>query len=450
MRIKGVFLSEIFTAVLFFTSSTVLAGTYSGGNGSAGDPYQIANLDDWQELRTTSADWGNHFILTADINLTGQTFTQAPIAPDTTNTGSSYEGTAFTGTLDGRGYAIKNLRIETSADKNDYLGLFGYLGLGAAVSNLTLDSIYISGGGDNSFFIGGLAGYSKATVSNCHVTGIVASIDYTIWVGGLIGQSDTPIIRCSAYVNVTVWGDAYAIGGLVGQNSGITQDCFALGNVTDKGGFSYYFGGLAGDNDRGTIKNSYAKGKVSSTYGYLDFVGGLVGRNRMGTIEYSYSTGLISPGYGSTEIGGLAGYNSGTFNQCFWDTQTSGRTGGVGGGSSTGVTGKMTAEMKTLTTFTSSPATWDFTNETAHGVNDNWRMCADNVDTPRLNWQSTSGDFACPADVAIDDLVVFIQRWLSADCTSSNNFCGGADIDISGAVNLADFAIFTAHWLEEM
>jgi len=36
------------------------------------------------------------------------------------------------------------------------------------------------------------------------------------------------------------------------------------------------------------------------------------------------------------------------------------------------------------------------------------------------------------------------------NCTSYNNYCGGVDMDTSGAVNLVDFSIFAQHWLEEM
>jgi hypothetical protein len=34
------------------------------------------------------------------------------------------------------------------------------------------------------------------------------------------------------------------------------------------------------------------------------------------------------------------------------------------------------------------------------------------------------------------------------DCSAGNNYCGGVDIDASGAVNLADYSIFAQHWLE--
>jgi hypothetical protein len=55
---------------------------YSGGFGTETDPYQIATAYDLIALGQATEDYGKHFILTADIDLAGQTFTQAMIAPD--------------------------------------------------------------------------------------------------------------------------------------------------------------------------------------------------------------------------------------------------------------------------------------------------------------------------------------------------------------------------------
>jgi hypothetical protein len=101
--------------------------------------------------------------------------------------------------------------------------------------------------------------------------------------------------------------------------------------------------------------------------------------------------------------------------------------------------------MKTLSTFTD--AGWDFLGETINGTEDTWRMCVNGVDYPRLNWESIAGDFMCPDGMNVEDLDYFVQRWLLGDCASSNN-CGGADMNGSGAVDFADFAIFAQHWLE--
>lgn len=70
------------------------------------------------------------------------------------------------------------------------------------------------------------------------------------------------------------------------------------------------------------------------------------------TIRDSYATGAVS---GNSKVGGLVGgenFFDGTVNNSFWDTQTSGQP------TSSGGSGKTTAQMKQQATFTG----WNFVN----------------------------------------------------------------------------------------
>ena len=44
------------------------------------------------------------------------------------------------------------------------------------------------------------------------------------------------------------------------------------------------------------------------------------------------------------------------------------------------------------------------------------------------------------------DLAVFAAHWLSTNCTLSNNFCDGTDLNYSGKVDSRDYALFANHW----
>lgn len=434
----------VFVLGCFFVTP-LHAGTYSGGgDGSPENPFQLATVTDLVNLSTASADWGSCFILANDILIMTAAFNQAVIAPDTDNTNLSFEGTAFTGRFDGRGFKITNLTIHTLNAGNDYLGLFGSISAGAVVENLTLENGKITGGQD-SFYLGGLAGLNAGTIRNCRTAGtITCTGDHTMLAGGLVGSNSASIDACSALVNLTIQGDSYSIGGLVGENFGtgaMVTTCFATGAVT-VWDYSYYIGGLIGDNNRGTISNSYAAGKVYGPYYYLRQVGGLAGRNATGTIQNCFSSGRVEAGY-STDVGGFLGYSSGgTVTNCFWDKDTSQQAGSAGG---TGVQGKTTAEMKTRATFTA--AAWDFLGETANGTADIWRMCAaDGTDYPQLSWVlAQNGDLDCPDGVALKDLIYLAGRWL-ADTAS---LAGTADINGDLTVDLCDFAILARHWLED-
>jgi hypothetical protein len=63
-------------------------------------------------------------------------------------------------------------------------------------------------------------------------------------------------------------------------------------------------------------------------------------------------------------VGGLVARNYGSIGSWFWDMQTSGHV------SSSGGTGKTTAEMKTAKTLLD--AGWDFVDETTNGTEDVW------------------------------------------------------------------------------
>jgi hypothetical protein len=392
------------------------AGTYSGGDGSSANPFQINSVADWQELMTTSADWDKHFILTSNIDFEGVTIT--PVAPDTTPTTSSFTGTPFTGSFDGQGFKLNNIVI--NQPNYYYVGIFGCLGTYGQINNLKVENVDITGNiyvgglaGENSYGIitlcsvkgqirgssvGGLVGRNyfgtistssaDGTVSggisvggivgwdycgkftSCYATNsIFADSYYSFCIGGLIGYTYSgKIVSCFATgtvyaTDVISGGDS--IGGLVGYSySGNIEYCYATGSVIANNGRSV--GGLVGFNN-GIISSCYAGGQVSGSV----YVGGLVGECSTGYIRFSYSTGFVS---GSPPVGGLIGYNSyGSVTSCFWDTQTSCQSSSGGG------IGLNTEQMKTMSIF-----------QNAGWAGKGW-VINDGFDYPRLSWEDTIG-----------------------------------------------------------
>lgn len=114
--------SNVLFLFLALISAPLFAGTYSGGLGTSGAPYQIATLNDLQELSTTSADWAVdiYFIQTANIDA---------IATSTWNDGAGMAPignatTKFYGSYDGQGFTISELTINRPGIAN--IGMFGY------------------------------------------------------------------------------------------------------------------------------------------------------------------------------------------------------------------------------------------------------------------------------------------------------------------------------------
>ncbi len=305
--------------VFALTIPYATAGTYSGGSGTAEDPYQIGTPDDILELSATPTDWSGHFLMIADVNMLGHTFDQAVIAPDMNKSGSGFQGMDFTGVFDGAGHRISNLAIQESFGV-DYMGLFGRIGSGGQVLNLGLEGVNIQASG---YSVGGLAGCNMGgSIAACNSTGTVASARYSYSVGGLVGDNNGSIADC--YSTSTVAGDlrSYSIGGLVGDNSGSIADCYSTGAVVGAG-YSYSVGGLVGDNG-GSVSVCYSTGAVTGDRS----VGGLVGFNDDGSITDCSSTGPVTGDY---NVGGLLGHNTGSITACTSSGTVSGEDYGAGG-----------------------------------------------------------------------------------------------------------------------
>ncbi|MEQ8525227.1 BspA family leucine-rich repeat surface protein [Gracilimonas sp.] len=306
--------------------------SFAGGTGIEADPYQVETLEQLQALKDSPS---LHFVLNNDLDAS---------ATSTWNSGAGFVpiggSTAFTGSLDGQGFVITGLTIDRATE--DYVGLFAVIGDGGSVSNIGLEQLSISGGGNT----GGLAGENNGTVSGSYANG---GVDGSAVVGGLVGLNNSTISE--SYSAGTVAG-TQDIGGLIGLHSlGTVSESYSASDVT---GSANNVGGLIGfsyDN----VDNSFATGSVSGDTN----VGGFAGNYNSGIVSNSYSAGSVT---GSTNVGGFIGQKNGfaAATNTFWDNQTSGKANATGIGSTTGITGKTTTEMKTQSIFTD--AGWDFTN----------------------------------------------------------------------------------------
>lgn len=392
MKNAGVFLAAVFLAV-FCISSTVLAATYSGGSGTAADPYKISTVADLEAL-TVTLDWDKHFILTESLNLAG-----IPVTP----IGSSLTY-PFTGTFDGQDYTLSNVVIHQPGVSN--VGLFGYV-TGGAISNLGLVDVTVSG----QSYIGGLVGYiNSGSIINCYATGTVSGVSFPV--GGLVGANIASGTITACHFRGNVSGNGYT-GGLVGINPGGTITAsYAFAEVT---GTDICIGGLVGRND-GNITNCYAVGAASG----VSYVGGLVGQLRNGgSITSSYAASVVS-GTGSN-IGGLVGMSlDGSVDVSFWDMQASGQETSAGGEA------KTTAEMWLEETYLH--AGWDFIGEENNGVDDIW-MITNGDSYPVFTWRMRPGN---------DLMARATQLVLEAAQEGTSIGASGQDITLNGYNDWAD------------
>jgi hypothetical protein len=227
--------------------------------------------------------------------------------------------------LNGDGGKIYYSYSAATVDGKRYVG--GLVG----VNIEEVSNSYSTGTVKGIFSVGGLIGFNWWTgiVTNCYSTGSINGHDQ---VGGLIGDNAGIVTNC--YSITTVNGEGW-VGGLIGINSGTVSKCYSTSTVKGAG----FVGGLIGDNS-GKVANCYSTASVNGQ----GHVGGLIGVN-FGKVSNCYSTGIVK---GRSNVGGLIGVNEfrGTVSNSFWDIQTSGRMYSAGG------TGKTTAEMKNIRTYT--------------------------------------------------------------------------------------------------
>ena len=104
-------------------------------------------------------------------------------------------GMFFNGTFDGQGYTISGTRIHRTADN---VGLFGAIGSGGTVKNVTLTDARITGGNST----GGIAGSNTGTIKNCIVVGTTIIKEYRDHYGVIVGMN-SGIISNNYYLGCT-------------------------------------------------------------------------------------------------------------------------------------------------------------------------------------------------------------------------------------------------------
>ena len=288
--------------------------------------YTVTSAEGLKNIaKLVNEEWklGINITLTADIDLKGIDWT--PIGKD--------DNKAYTGTFDGNGKTITGLTV-TGSDQ--YVGLFGHIGSGGTVKDVTLEEVKIESNNDMSA-VGGVAGRSYGTLENCSVSGSVSVSGTNSIAGGVVGyQLVGSITGCSSSARVK--GVAYA-GGIAGYTNGGASltGCYATGSVSVENNTTSaaYASGVVGNNgSSSTLKACYAWGSVTGSGSGTVYVGGVTGSNDLGTLTACYhAKGTVSGPGGAT--GGVAGRNfkdfmfgGGIITACYWGDN--GQTQGIG------------------------------------------------------------------------------------------------------------------------
>ena len=256
---------------------------FAGGSGTAEDPWQIATAEQLDRVRD---DLKAHYILTEDIDLSGYenwipigAFQSLSDAPEDAEV--PHPDYAFTGTFDGAGHTISNLKVSCEAPMG--AGLFGCASgteSGAAsIGHFTLKDVNVSG----FYLVGGAVGlqFMSCSVTDIHLVG-ENHLTGMQGIGGIVGTGFDLISDCSATADITVSGDDGACAGLIagGTTMSSIKNCEVTGgNITADGNATWGFGALCGAPwGAPEITDCKVSGTVITVSGENNrLVGGLVG-----------------------------------------------------------------------------------------------------------------------------------------------------------------------------
>ena len=236
------------------------------------------------ELSNIRNNLSANYELLNDIDLASTTNWSPIGVVDVTNGSTITTATSFSGTLNGNGFKIRNLKVNRTFS---HAGLFG--SISGNVNNISI----INSNASSTYYSGILAGYTmgSSTLNNIFVQGTSTAIGN--FAGGIIGWAQYLNINNSSS-SVSVNG-GNGVGGLIGVlNAGSINNTNSNGVVIGKNGV----GGLVGW-QYGDIDNSFSSSSVTGATS----TGGLVGE-QYAIINNSYAMGNV---IGLERVGGLVG-----------------------------------------------------------------------------------------------------------------------------------------------
>ena len=252
-----------------------------------------------ENCRVNTWSVGKTVVLNNDIDMSNVEFTGVP---------------TFGGTFIGQGHTISGIQM---SHKSSVVGFFRYLQKTAIIEGLTIKGNYVFEGRHSA--IGGFVGKNEGSIYNCTFEGIVAGAEQ---IGGFAGVNEVTGLIENCTVSGTVYGNHF-VGGFLGENKGVVRRCTNYAELntksvqnsvdledvtldslinTENAGTTTDIGGIAGGNS-GVIRGCINKGLVGyQKMGYN--IGGIVGTQN-GFVVDCENYGQV---HGRKEIGGIVGH----------------------------------------------------------------------------------------------------------------------------------------------
>lgn len=272
-----------------------------------------------------------NYILTSDIELN---YPWQTVCAD--------EQFGFSGTFNGNGYAIKNLK-QNYDENQQYYGFIGVLD-GGILRNVKITGADIFGGR----YTGGICAVNKGIITGAYFDGNISVHDASsvVSAGGICALNYNTIENAGVQSDIKAFANSSEVGGIAAHNEGKISDAYMLGTIGTTGMKAISnctLGGIAGYNGDGVIYNAfssltaatlsdtvyaggicgmfdtgeiYKSSSIFNTHIYdaegsdtKAYIGGISGISNGGSISNSLSSGKLEGTHDKSYVGGISGYN---------------------------------------------------------------------------------------------------------------------------------------------
>jgi len=243
----------------------------------------------------------------ADTWSQGKTFV---LSADIDLTGVEFYGVpTFGGTFYGQGHTVSGIDMQ---EDNSVVGFFRYVQKNAIVDGLNLEGTISP---KSNPTVGAIVGCNYGTIQNCNVKATVSGSEQ---IGGIAGWNKTTGVIDNCTMTGLVYGDHY-VGGIVGKNQGVVRDCTNLAEVNTETEHNTI--GL----NAITMESLTEKESIE----YATNIGGIAGTNS-GVIRACINKEHIGYKKMGYNVGGIAGSQTGYIADCINYAKIEGSN-GVGG-----------------------------------------------------------------------------------------------------------------------
>lgn len=234
-----------------------------------------------ENCKTDRYSQGMTVLLDSDLDLSESSFSPIP---------------TFGGVFEGNGHKITGLELK---NPGSYQGLFRYLQKDAIIRNLTVEAS-IDPNGSRSY-IGGIVGSNAGRIENCRFSGQVTGADH---IGGLAGINEVSGMITDSTVTGNLSGNHF-IGGIAGENLGVIRNCSNEAQINDTPAQNNL---EISDVTLDSLTDSESAATVTD-------IGGIAGINT-GVIRECQNSGVVGYRQIGYNIGGIAGTQAGSIIDC--------------------------------------------------------------------------------------------------------------------------------------